>query len=74
MNDAQHECLSSCVQKSVLGRSNFVAVGESGDSSSDEPTSFFKLGRLQMDTLLIVLLVLFLLGGGGWGYSRWRRN
>jgi len=22
-----------------------------------------------MDTLLIVLLVLFLLGGGGWGYS-----
>ena len=26
-----------------------------------------------METLLIVLLVLFLLGGGGWGYSRWRR-
>jgi len=25
-----------------------------------------------MDTLLIVFLVLFLLGGGGWGYSRWR--
>jgi len=25
-----------------------------------------------MDTVLIVLLVLFLLGGGGWGYSRWR--
>ena len=25
-----------------------------------------------METLLIVLLVLFLLGGGGWGYSRWR--
>jgi hypothetical protein len=26
-----------------------------------------------MDTLLIVILVLFLIGGGGWGYSRWRR-
>jgi len=25
-----------------------------------------------METLLIVLLVLFLLGGGGWGYRRWR--
>jgi len=25
-----------------------------------------------METILIVLLVLFLLGGGGWGYSRWR--
>ena len=28
--------------------------------------------RYNMSTLLIVLLVLFLLGGGGWGYSRWR--
>jgi hypothetical protein len=26
----------------------------------------------KMSTILIVLLVLFLLGGGGWGYSRWR--
>jgi hypothetical protein len=26
-----------------------------------------------METLLIVLVVLFVLGGGGWGYSRWRR-
>jgi len=25
-----------------------------------------------METVLIVLLVLFLLGGGGWGYSRYR--
>jgi len=25
-----------------------------------------------METVLVVLLVLFLLGGGGWGYSRWR--
>jgi hypothetical protein len=28
--------------------------------------------RWIMDTLLIVLLVLFVLGGGGYGYSRWR--
>jgi len=27
-----------------------------------------------METILIVLLVLFLIGGGGWGYSRWHRN
>jgi hypothetical protein len=26
-----------------------------------------------METILIVLLVLFLLGGGGYGYSRWNR-
>jgi len=28
--------------------------------------------RYKMSTILIVLVVLFLLGGGGWGYSRWR--
>jgi hypothetical protein len=28
--------------------------------------------RYHMSTILIVLLVLFLLGGGGWGYSRYR--
>jgi hypothetical protein len=28
--------------------------------------------RWIMETLLIVLLVLFVLGGGGYGYSRWR--
>jgi len=27
-----------------------------------------------MDTLLIGLVVLLLLGGGGWGYSRCRRE
>jgi LPXTG-motif cell wall-anchored protein len=27
---------------------------------------------MDMSTLLIILLVLFVLGGGGWGYSRWR--
>jgi hypothetical protein len=28
----------------------------------------------QLEAILIVLLVLFLLGGGGWGYSRWRKS
>jgi len=27
-----------------------------------------------MSTLVIVLLVLFVLGGGGWGFSRYRRG
>jgi hypothetical protein len=34
--------------------------------------NFLAQERYNMSTLLIVLLVLFLLGGGGWGYSRWR--
>ena len=29
--------------------------------------------RCARATVLIVLLVLCLLGGGGWGYARWRR-
>jgi hypothetical protein len=29
-------------------------------------------GGHKVETVLIVLLVVFLLGGGGWGYSRWR--
>ena len=27
----------------------------------------------KMSTLVIVLVLVFLLGGGGWGYSRYRR-
>jgi len=27
----------------------------------------------RMSTLVMVILLVFLLGGGGWGYSRWRR-
>jgi hypothetical protein len=26
-----------------------------------------------METILIIVVLVFLLGGGGWGYSRWRR-
>jgi hypothetical protein len=36
------------------------------------PVSFLLQVRYNMSTILIVLLVLFLLGGGGWGYSRYR--
>jgi hypothetical protein len=32
----------------------------------------FRLSEANMSTLLIVLLVLFVFGGGSWGYSRWR--
>jgi hypothetical protein len=28
--------------------------------------------RFDMSTLLVILLILFLVGGGGWGYSRYR--
>jgi high-affinity Fe2+/Pb2+ permease len=35
-------------------------------------SSFSLQARCNMETVLIVLVVLFLLGGGGWGYSRWR--
>jgi high-affinity Fe2+/Pb2+ permease len=35
-------------------------------------SSFLLQVRYKMETVLIVLVVLFLLGGGGWGYSRWR--
>jgi len=35
-------------------------------------SSFLLQARYNMETILIVLLVVFLLGGGGWGYSGWR--
>jgi hypothetical protein len=34
--------------------------------------TFLHVELPHMETVLIVLLVVFLLGGGGWGYSRWR--
>jgi hypothetical protein len=27
---------------------------------------------MSMETVLIILVAVLLLGGGGWGYSRWR--
>jgi hypothetical protein len=45
---------------------------EAGNDRYKGPFSFLAKMRCNMSTVLIVLLVLFLLGGGGWGYSRWR--
>jgi hypothetical protein len=42
------------------------------DDRSKGQFGFLLQVRYNMETVLIVLLVLFLLGGGGWGYSRWR--
>ncbi|MGB8475716.1 MAG: hypothetical protein WCE61_16680 [Candidatus Acidiferrum sp.] len=63
-----------CVQLSVFGFRNMVVAEEVRWLSIGQVHQLPLLGRHQMGTLLIVLLVLFLLGGGGWGYSRWRRN
>jgi hypothetical protein len=49
-----------------------VACGKQEGCGWDEFSSFLLQWRYDMETVLIVLLVLFLLGGGGWGYSRWR--
>ena len=51
--------LPSCVKKHWDDRRN--------------ASSFLLQARYNMETILIILLVLFLLGGGGFGYSRWRR-
>jgi hypothetical protein len=40
---------------------------------SNGRSSFYLQMGCRMETILIIVLVLFLLGGGGWGYSRWRR-
>ena len=44
------------------------------DSRNKGRSSFLLEGGYKMETVLIVLVVLFLLGGGGWGFSRWRRG
>jgi len=65
----QNGNVSRCAQISIHVCFMLLATEEQG-----ELTTFLWLRRIQMGTILIVLLVLFLLGGGGWGYSRWRRN
>jgi hypothetical protein len=53
---------------------NIVQMGMWRDDHEDQPADFLlQEVRRDLETLLIVLLVLFLLGGGGWGYSRWGR-
>jgi hypothetical protein len=58
-----HESQFPCARVSALWRTHsawsFICTAVNG-------------GNVKMSTILIVLLVLFLLGGGGWGYSRWR--
>jgi hypothetical protein len=49
-----------------------VASGKQEGYGADKFRSFLLQRRQNMETLLIVLVVLFLIGGGGWGYSRWR--
>jgi hypothetical protein len=47
-------------------------AGKKWDSRYKDESASSCDGGHKMETILIVLLVLFLLGGGGWGYSRWR--
>jgi hypothetical protein len=49
-----------------------MCVVKKSDKRYKGKSSFLSQVRCNMETVLIVLLVLFLLGGGGWGYSRWR--
>jgi len=37
-----------------------------------QPSFLLKMRHNVMETILIILLVVFLVGGGGWGYRRWR--
>jgi hypothetical protein len=60
-----------CDQTSVFASSN-ILHSEEVRRPLQRPVSFPLQVRDNMETLLIVLVVLFLLGGGDWGYSRWR--
>jgi hypothetical protein len=60
-----------CDQTSFLATSMMLLVTKRDDRYKGK-SSFLSQMRYNMETVLIVLVVLFLLGGGGWGYSRWR--
>ena len=60
-----------CDQTSALATS-IMMFSEEAMTAVTKASSFLSQVRYNMGTVLIVLLVLFLLGGGGWGYSRWR--
>jgi hypothetical protein len=60
-----------CDQTSPLATS-MMLCSEEVRRPFQRPVSFLLQKRYNMSTILIVLLVLFLLGGGGWGYSRYR--
>jgi hypothetical protein len=63
-----------CGQISAFVSLRMVPEGNQFDSSVDESSRLPLTRGLHMETILIVVLIVFLLGGGGWGYSRWRRN
>jgi hypothetical protein len=58
-------------QTVVLAASMIGNSKEARRTLQTDPASSYKRGY-KMETVLIVLVVLFLIGGGGWGYSRWR--
>jgi|SRR5580658_5811918 hypothetical protein len=62
------------VQLIALAFYNIVAQGVVRRLFCEGVKQLLCPGRIQMETILIVLLIVFLFGGGGWGYSRWRRN
>jgi hypothetical protein len=61
-------------QTSALAFSNMVTPRGSKDFFGAQVNQLSLTREDQMFTILVVVLVLFLLGGGGWGYSRWRRD
>ena len=64
--------MAQCDQTNVWTTHRIVCREEVGPSLQGQSASSCE-GGYNMETILIVLVVLFLLGGGGWGYSRWRR-
>jgi hypothetical protein len=60
-------------QTSVFGQFYPSEEVKKQDDRYKGRSRFLSQVRYNMETVLIVLLVLFLLGGGGFGYSRWRR-
>jgi hypothetical protein len=60
-----------CEQTSILETFMMLLVKECDDRYKGQ-FSFLLQVRYNMETIAIVVLVLFLIGGGGWGYSRWR--
>jgi hypothetical protein len=60
-----------CDQTFISATSILLLVKKRDDRYKVNPASSLP-GRNIVETVVIVLVVLFLLGGSGWGYSRWR--
>jgi len=63
--------MSQFDQTFVVAASMMVNSKEASWTLQTSPASSYRWGY-KMETVLVVLVVLFLIGGGGWGYSRWR--